>query len=77
MTTANNIDIFSESFSRAVVEVAPENAHAFESMIDGLSFEKIGTVGGDKVIINDVSMSLTELKGLYYDTFKQVIERDI
>jgi len=77
VTTNNDNDIFSETFSRAVIEVSPENAQAFESMVDGLACEKIGTVGGNKVIVNDVSMDMAELKGLYFDTFKKVIEQDI
>lgn len=70
-------DIFAESFSRAIIEVKPENAAAFEAMLDGLACEKIGTVGGDKVVINDVSMSMTQLQDNYYNTFKRAIERDL
>jgi phosphoribosylformylglycinamidine synthase len=77
ITTNNDNDIFSETFSRAVIEVSPENEQAFEAMVDGLACEKIGTVGGDKVVINDVKMDMAELKGLYFDTFKKVIEQDI
>jgi phosphoribosylformylglycinamidine synthase len=73
----NPIDIFSETFSRAVVEVSPQDAQAFEAMAEGISCEKIGTVGGDEVVINDVCMNMAELKGLYFDTFKKVIEQDI
>jgi phosphoribosylformylglycinamidine synthase len=77
MMTNNTNEIFSETFSRAVVEVSPENAQAFESMVDGISFEKIGTVGGKTVVINDVRMELSELKAFYFDTFKKVVEQDI
>ncbi|MFK5937202.1 MAG: phosphoribosylformylglycinamidine synthase subunit PurL, partial [Sulfurimonas sp.] len=77
VTTNNDNDIFSETFSRAVIEVSPLNAQAFESMVDGLACEKIGTVGGNKIVVNDVSMDMAELKGLYFDTFKKVIEQDI
>ena len=77
VNTTNDNDIFSETFSRAVIEVSPENASAFEAMVDGLACEKIGMVGGDKVIVNDVKMDMAELKGLYFDTFKKVIEQDI
>jgi len=77
VTTKNENDIFSETFSRAVIEVSPENEQAFVAMVDGLACEKIGTVGGDKVVINDVKMDMAELKGLYFDTFKKVIEQDI
>jgi phosphoribosylformylglycinamidine synthase len=70
-------DIFAESFSRAIIEVKPENAAAFEAMLGVLACEKIGTVGGDKVVINDVSMSMTQLQDNYYNTFKRAIERDL
>ncbi|MDD3817005.1 MAG: phosphoribosylformylglycinamidine synthase subunit PurL [Thiovulaceae bacterium] len=70
-------DIFAESFSRAIIEVKPENAAAFEAMLGGLACEKIGTIGGDKVVINDVSMSMTQLQDNHYNTFKRAIERDL
>ncbi len=70
-------DIFAESFSRAVIEVAPENAAAFEAMVGELSCQKIGTVGGDMFKLNDVSMSLDTMDEIYFGQFKKVIERDI
>ena len=60
-----------------MIEVSPENEQAFVAMVEGLECTKIGTVGGDKVIVNDISMDMAELKGLYFDTFKKVIEQDI
>ena len=70
-------DIFAESMSRAIVEVKPENAEAFEAMLNGLACQKIGTVGGDSIKINDVKMSMEELQNNYFNTFKEVIERDL
>jgi len=63
--------------SRAIIEVKPENFQAFESMLNGLACEKIGTVGGDSIKVNNISMSMDELKDNYFNTFKRVIERDI
>jgi len=77
MSVADARDIFSESMARAVIEVAPENAAAFEAMAGGLACEKIGTVGGDSVKINDVALSLAVLDDLYFGTFKRVVEQDI
>ena len=77
MTVADARDIFAESMARAIIEVAPENAAAFEAMVGDLACEKIGTVGGDAVRINDVTMSLTTLDDLYFNTFKRVVEQDI
>jgi phosphoribosylformylglycinamidine synthase len=70
-------DIFAESMSRAIIEVAPENCVAFEAMVGSLACEKIGTVGGDTFSVNGVSMELAEMQNIYYNTFKKVIERDL
>jgi phosphoribosylformylglycinamidine synthase len=77
MSVADERDIFAESMSRAIIEVKPENAEAFEAMLGELACEKIGTIGGDKISINDVSMDMDTLKDNYFNTFKRVIERDL
>jgi len=78
MSVADDRDIFAESMSRAVIEVKPENCEAFEAMMsEAISFEKIGTVGGENVRINDVNMSMKELKENYFHTFKKIIEQDL
>lgn len=46
--------LFSESQGRIVVSVAPKNARAFEKILKGASFKKIGRVsGGKKFVIKD------------------------
>lgn len=70
-------DIFAESMSRAIIEVAPENCAAFESMVSGLACQKIGTVGGDEFVLNDVTMRLAEMQYIYFNTFKKVVEGDL
>ncbi len=78
MTVSDERDIFAESMSRAIIEVKPENQEAFEAMLDeSMAVEKIGTVGGDSIKVNDVTMSMETLKDNYFNTFKRVIERDI
>jgi len=77
MKVEDERDIFAESMSRAIIEVKPENAEAFEATLNGLACEKIGTVGGDNFKINDVTMSMENLKDNHFNTFKRVIERDI
>jgi phosphoribosylformylglycinamidine synthase subunit PurL len=77
MSVDDERDIFAESFSRAIVSVKPENAAAFEAELNGLTCEKIGTVGGESIKINDVTMSMEQLKDNYFNTFKRVIERDL
>jgi len=70
-------DIFAESMSRAIIEVAPENVETFEAMLNGLACEKIGTVGGDSFTCNDVNMNLCKLDEVYFGQFAKVIEQDI
>ncbi len=78
MSVRDERDIFAESMSRAIVEVKQENCEAFEAMIDeSMAVEKIGTIGGDFIIINDVKMGIDKLKDNYFNTFKKVIERDL
>ncbi|WP_458699493.1 phosphoribosylformylglycinamidine synthase subunit PurL [Sulfurospirillum sp. 1307] len=71
------IDIFSESFSRAIVEV--NNDVVFEKMAKdlGLKIEKIGTVQKDGFSCNEISADLTAMKNIYFNRFKEVIEQDI
>lgn len=71
-------DIFSESLSRAIVEVNPKNCEAFEKVAskNGISYIKIGKTGGDKVIINDIFKELDKLNKVYFNRFKEVIEQD-
>jgi phosphoribosylformylglycinamidine (FGAM) synthase-like enzyme len=43
--------LFSESNTRFLVEVAPENIESFEKTLDGVAFAEIGSVTGDKELI--------------------------
>ncbi len=76
----NEEDLFSESLSRAIVEVTPQNEAEFEALAKeiGIRFNKVGTTGGDKISINnDIHMSMDELKDTYFNTFKKIIEQDL
>ncbi len=79
MAVNDTRDIFAESMSRAIIEVAPENAAAFEAMAAGLGLacNCIGSIGGETFTLNDVTMPMAELKAIYFGTFKKVIERDL
>ena len=70
-------DIFAESMSRAIIEVAPENAVVFETMAQTLTCQKIGTVGGTEFTCNNVHMPLQTLQQTYYHRFQEIIEQDI
>jgi phosphoribosylformylglycinamidine synthase len=75
----NDRDIFSESLSRGIVEVKPENAVAFEELAASMDIEcsKIGAVAGDKISINDIYKELDSASNVYYNRFKEVIEQDL
>ena len=78
MSVSDERDVFAESQSRAIIEVKVENCAAFEAMLDeSMTVEKIGTVGGDSIKVNNIEMSMEELQDNYFNTFKRVIERDI
>ena len=77
MKVTDSRDIFSESMSRAIIEVSTENCAAFEAMLGDLSCEKIGTIGGSTLKINDVNLSMEKAQDIYYTTFQKTIEQDI
>ena len=72
-------NIFDESQSRALVEVSSENLAAFEKMANdlGISTAVVGQVGGDKVKVNDVELSMEKVKDIYFNTFAGIIEQDL
>ena len=72
-------DIFDESQSRALLEVSSDNAEAVIRMAMelGIKVTNIGTVGGENVKVNDVSLPLTKVKDVYFNTFARTIEQDL
>lgn len=72
-------EIFSESLSRALVEVSASNKDAFEAVAkeNGISYEQIGVVKGDSISINDIKVELSKASDIYFNKFKQVIEQDL
>ncbi len=72
-------EIFDESQSRALLEIAPEHLDQIVQMaVDlGLKVSAIGKVGGKSVKINSVEISLEKLQEIYFGTFKRVIEQDL
>ena len=72
-------NIFDESQSRALVEVSSENlvavVHLAASL--GVFVTNIGSVGGDKVKVNDVELPLDKVKDIYFNTFARTIEQDL
>ncbi len=72
-------NIFDESQSRAFVEVNDANLDEVLTMASGLELraEVIGKVGGDKVKVNDVELSMEKVKDIYFNTFERIIEQDL
>lgn len=72
--------IFEESQSRAILEVSSkENLDKVLAMAKelGLTTDIIGKVGGEVVKINDITMTVEKLQGIYFSKFKEVVEQDI
>ncbi len=66
--------LFSESQSRVIISVSPENQDKLERFISGINFpfEKIGVTGGDNLVIDDaIDISTEELKKLYFNTIPE------
>ncbi len=72
-------DLFSESLSRAVVELCPENIEKFEKLCEskGIAYTNLGLVGGGKISINDIYKDLDKAKDTYFNKFQRVIEQDL
>jgi len=71
-------DLFSESFSRAIVEVEDEKAFEEFAKKSDITVEKIGTVNNSsKFICNDINQNLQEMSNIYFNRFKEIVEQDI
>ena len=72
-------EIFSETFSRALVEIEPKNMHAIEELANeiGISAIPLGTIGGPKFCLCDIEMDVDKLQDIYFNTFKKEIEREL
>ena len=72
-------NIFSESLSRAIVEVSYDDEPAFETFVGQNNVEctKIGKVGGDEISINGIKKDLAEAVKIYFGRFQEIIEQDL
>jgi len=72
-------DLFSESLSRALVEIPYKELSNFEKLCESrrISYTKLGVIKGDKISINDVCMDLDKAKDIYFNKFKRVIQQDL
>ncbi|MBT3280723.1 MAG: phosphoribosylformylglycinamidine synthase subunit PurL [Campylobacteraceae bacterium] len=72
-------DIFSESLSRAIVEIKPENIEAFDKLASsmGITYVSAGKTGGDIVSVNNLYKKLDGISDIYFNKFQEVIEQDL
>ena len=72
-------DIFSESLSRAIVEVDPKDMPAFDELTKKMNIACIvaGQIGGDIVKINSIYRKLDKVQNIYFNRFKDIIEQDL
>ena len=75
----NEKEIFSESLSRAIVEVKSENIQAFNDLAYkvGISYGCIGKTGGDVLSVNSLYRNMDKVKNVYFNRFKEIIEQDL
>lgn len=68
-------DLFSESFSRALVEVAPDQAEAFEIAMQklGVKAQKVGTVQKAGIKLNSINLDQNAIKEAYFDSFTKLM----
>ena len=74
------VDIFSETASRAIVEVPPHQKDSFLKLAQEIKILvfKLGTVGNsEKFEIDDVQMEISELKKIYFETFPEILKQEI
>ncbi len=69
--------IFSETFSRAVLEVKDDKKFEALALKIGISYKKIGKVKKDIFWIDDIKRDIKSLKKVYFETFKDIIESDL
>ncbi len=73
-------DIFSESFSRAIVEVSQDRLNEFIELaqIVGVKVDRVGITKADSdFVVNDIKRSVKDLQNIYFNTFKEVVEQDL
>jgi len=77
--TRTDFSLFSESQSRIVVSVSPNNKEFFESKLKEFNqpFTYLGIVGGESLIINDeIDLGLNSLAELYFNTIPKIMNSE-
>ncbi len=76
---ANELDNFSESLSRIVVEVSKEKEEEFMRFAPSYALKvmKIGEVCEKDMKLDSINLSSEKLKELYFESFKKIVEQDL
>lgn len=73
----NRVDVamFSESQSRIIISLNPENKYRLEAMAGefGIKCLTLGVTGGDALDINNHVFTLTELEDIYFNTISRIM----
>ena len=67
--------IFSESLSRAILEIKDDKAFEKFASTYNIDIKKIGTVKSNIIKIDRVNINLDKFKDIYFGTFKNIIEQ--
>jgi phosphoribosylformylglycinamidine synthase len=70
--TNPGINLLVETPSRVVVAVEPAKAEALKKAAGNIPLTYLGTTGGDALVINDVKISLDELRTAHTSTFQKL-----
>ncbi len=76
-TLPPHVWMFSETHARYVISVSADKCAQFEKVVakHNVKCEKIGTVGGNKVKINDwINISVEKLLDIYYNSISDIME---
>ena len=69
--------IFSESFSRAVLEVNDKDTFEALAKDKGIVVKEIGVIKGSRYILDEIDEELEDLKRIYFNSFQELIESDL
>ena len=72
-------NIFSESLSRSLVEVKEENLEKVKILakMSGIKATILGKTIENKFILDDLEYEVSNLQNIYFNRFKEVIEKDL
>ncbi len=77
ITLEDERDLFSETFSRAIVEVKDPQAFKEMAQIADIPVKRIGKTGGDTFVCNSIKRNIVTLQKTFFDTFESTIQRDL